>query len=243
MRSPALPILHWFAIGCIASFLTLSSHCAESRPSADAAKWEALVQKKLSQPPPEEGSVICVGSSHMAKWITLEEDLAPLRTYNMGIGGSRMRHAAELFIPRLVLPFKPRAVLLYEGSNDLAAGVQPAEILKSFQSLYQQLHEVLPKTRLYVLGVVPSPGKRFERWDAIVELNHLLESECAQNPWMRFLDTTSALLDKEGKPRLECFIPNDIHMTPAGYEVWKSVIAPVLIPAERAFESAQTVAP
>ncbi|MCX8510773.1 MAG: GDSL-type esterase/lipase family protein, partial [Chthoniobacteraceae bacterium] len=215
----------------------------ESRLGADAAKWEALVQKKLSQPPPQEGSVICVGSSHMAKWSTLEEDLAPLRTYNMGIGGSRMRHAAELFIPRLVLPFKPRAVLLYEGSNDLAAGIQPAEILKSFQSLYQQLHETLPQTRLYVLGVVPSPGKRFEKWEAILELNHLLEAECAQNPWMRFLDTTSGLLDKEGKPRMECFIPNDIHMTAAGYEVWKSIVAPVLIPAESDLAPTQSVAP
>jgi|GEM_PF-785866 len=243
MRSPALSILRYFAIVCIASSPSPPSHGAESRLGADAAKWEALVQKKLSQPPPQEGSVICVGSSHMAKWSTLEEDLAPLQTYNMGIGGSRMRHAAELFIPRLVIPFKPRAVLLYEGSNDLAAGIQPAEILKSFQSLHQQLHETLPQTRLYVLGVVPSPGKRFEKWDAIVELNHLLEAECAQNPWMRFLDTTSALLDKEGKPRLECFIPNDVHMTSTGYEVWKSVIAPVLVPAESDLEPAQNVAP
>jgi len=243
MRSPALPILSYFAVVCIASSPIPPAHCAESRLGADAAKWEALVQKKLSQPPPREGSVICVGSSHMAKWSTLEEDLAPLRTYNMGIGGSRMRHAAELFIPRLVLPFKPRAVLLYEGSNDLAAGIQPAEILKSFQSLYQQLHETLPQTRLYVLGVVPSPGKRFEKWEAILELNHLLEAECAQNPWMRFLDTTSGLLDKEGKPRMECFIPNDIHMTAAGYEVWKSIVAPVLIPAESDLAPTQSVAP
>ncbi len=232
MRPPALPKLSWLATFCVASFALTPVRGAESRLGADAAKWEALVQKKLTQPPPQEGSVICVGSSHMANWSTLQEDLAPVQTYNMGIGGSRMRHAAELFIPRLVLPFKPRAVLLYEGSNDLAAGVQPAEILKSFQALYKQLHEALPQTRLYVLGVVPSPGKRFEKWDAIVELNHLLEGECAQNSWMRFLDTTSALLGKDGKPRAECFIPNDVHMSPAGYESWKSIIAPVLVPAE-----------
>ena len=202
------------------------------KQSADVAKWEALVKKKLALPNPEEGSVICVGSSHMAKWTTLAEDLAPLRVYNMGIGGSRMQHAAELFVPRLVIPFKPRAVVLYEGSNDLATGLSPAEVLKQFRVLYRELHEALPETRLYVLGIVPSPGKRFERWEAIQEANQLLAAECAENSWMRFLDITTALLGEDGKPRPECFIPNDVHMTPKGYETWKAVIAPVLISAE-----------
>ena len=49
---------------------------------------------------------------------------------------------------------------------------------------------------------------------------------------MKFIDTTPPLLGADGKPRAECFIPGDIHMLPACYAVWKSVIAPVVIPAE-----------
>ena len=45
---------------------------------------------------------------------------------------------------------------------------------------------------------------------------------------MTYIDTTSPLLGADGQPRSECFIPGDIHMTPAGYAVWKSVVAPVL---------------
>ncbi len=172
----------------------------------------------------------------MALWKTMEADLAPLKVFNMGIGGSRMKHAADLFVPKLVIPFKPRAILLYEGSNDLANGSLPEEVLQDFQRLYEQLHAALPASRLYVLGIVPSPGKRFERWDAIQETNKLLQDECQKHSWMRFIDTTSPLLDAKGKPRPECFIPNDIHMTEAGYDTWKAAVAPVLLSVEGSSE-------
>lgn len=205
-------------------------------PTAETLKWEKLVANKLKIPPPPEGSVLCIGSSHMALWKTIQTDLAPLHVYNYGIGGSKMSHAAELFVPNFVIPFKPRAVILYEGSNDLNANQTPEEILKHFRSVYRQIHEALPQTRLYVLGIVPSPGKRFDRWDAIKETNALIQQESKENPWIKFLDTTTPLITQKGMPRPECFLENDIHMNETGYEVWKSVVAPVVVPAEAPFE-------
>ena len=173
----------------------------------------------------------------MERWTTLSEDLAPLKMVNMGIAGSQMKHAADLFIPKLAIPFKPRAVILYEGSNDLSAGLQPEEILKHFQRLHLTLHAALPDTRLYVLGIVPSPGARFEKWDAIKDTNNLLKQECASHSQMRFIDTTSPLLGANGKPNPDYFIPNNIHMNPAGYAAWTSAISPILLEAEKPFES------
>ena len=174
------------------------------------------------------GAVIALGSSHMEKWRTLREDLDGLDIFNHGIGGSRMSQADEHFVAELAIPFRPRAVLLYEGSNDLAAGASPEDILAHFRGLHRQLHDALPETRLYVLGIVPSPGKRFERIAELQRANALLRAECARHTWMTYIDTTSPLLGADGQPRSECFIPGDIHMTPAGYAVWKSVVAPVL---------------
>jgi lysophospholipase L1-like esterase len=172
----------------------------------------------------------------MANWKTFQTDLKPLTVFNLGIGGSKMSHAAELFIPLLALPAKPRAVILYEGSNDLNAGETPENILGNFKTLHQRLHQALPETRLYVLGIVPSPGKRFERWNDIQATNALLKAECEAHAWIKFLDTTTPLIGADGQPREELFRPGDIHMLPAGYAVWKSVIAPVIVPAEKNFE-------
>jgi lysophospholipase L1-like esterase len=199
-------------------------------------KWEALAQKKRASVQTTPGGIVCIGSSHMANWKTLQTDLKPLTVFNLGIGGSKMSHAADLFIPLLAVPAQPRAVLLYEGSNDLNAGETPQSILGNFQKLHRHLHQALPDTRLYVLGTVPSPGKRFERWSAIQETNALLKTECEAHPWIKFLDTTTPLLGPDGNPRPECFIPDDPHMTERGYETWTSVIVPVVVEAEKGFE-------
>jgi lysophospholipase L1-like esterase len=209
---------------------------------SSSSKVLALYQKTLAaaqKEPPAPGGIICIGSSHMQFWKTVREDLAPLTVHNFGIGGSRMNQAADLFIDNLAIPFKPRAVILYEGSNDINAGTKPETVLANFQKLHRKLHAALPQARLYVLGVVPSPGKRFEKIADLKQANELLAKECATQPWMKFIDVTSPLLGADGKPKEELFKPGDIHMLPAGYAVWKSVIAPVVVPAEKPFEHAQ----
>jgi lysophospholipase L1-like esterase len=207
----------------------------KSPQSAVLTKYQKLLEAARKSPP-ASGSIICIGSSHMEFWQTVAADLAPLTVHNYGVGGSSMSQATELFIDNLAIPFKPRAVILYEGSNDLSAGSKPEQVLASFQKLYAKLHAALPEARLYVLGIVPSPGKRFEKIDEIRQTNALLRKACETQGWMRFLDTTTPLLGADGQPRSECFIPGDIHMLPAGYAVWKSVIAPVLLAAEKSWE-------
>ena len=204
-----------------------------------SAKVLALYQKVLAgaqKAPPAPGGVICIGSSHMQLWKSVKQDLAPLTVVNYGIGGSRMTQAADLFIDNLAIPFKPRAVILYEGSNDINAGTKPETVLEDFRKLYGKLHAALPQARLYVLSVVPSPGKRFLKIAELRETNKLLAKECATQPWMKFIDITEPLIGADGQPREELFKPGDIHMLPAGYAVWKSVIAPVIVPAEKSFE-------
>jgi lysophospholipase L1-like esterase len=209
---------------------------------SSSAKVMALYQKVLAgaqKSPPAPGSVICIGSSHMQFWKSAQADLAPLTVRNFGVGGSRMTHAADLFVDNLVIPFKPRAVILYEGSNDINAGTKPEAVLENFRKLYGKLHAALPQTRMYVLSVVPSPGKRFLKIAELRKTNELLAKECATQPWMKFIDITEPLIGADGQPKAECFIPGDIHMLPAGYVVWKSVIAPVVVPAEKPYEDAK----
>ena len=230
----------------LCAFLLASSVlCAAEEVLSDkssSSKVLALYNKTLAaaqKDPPAPGSIVCIGSSHMQLWKGVKEDLAPLTVVNYGIGGSRMTQAADLFIDNLAIPFKPRAVILYEGSNDINAGTKPETVLENFRKLHGKLHAALPQARLYVLGVVPSPGKRFEKIADLRKTNELLAKECATQPWMKFIDVTEPLIGADGKPKEELFKPGDIHMLPAGYAVWKSVIAPVIVPAEKPYEHAR----
>jgi lysophospholipase L1-like esterase len=224
--------------------LAVSSFAADSAANvltdkSPKSRVLALYEKVLAaahKAPPAPGDIICIGSSHMQLWKTVEADLAPLTVHNYGVSGSRMSHAADLFIDNLAIAFKPRAVILYAGSNDISGGGKPEDVLANFQKLHRKLHTALPKTRLYVLSMVPSPGKRFDKIDDLRKTNELLRKECEAQPWMKFFDITTPLIGEDGQPKAECFIPGDIHILPAGYAVWKSVIAPVLVPAEKPFE-------
>jgi len=199
--------------------------------------WKAIVKKGSPDAPPRPGEVICIGSSHMARWESVGRDLAPLTVYNFGIGGTTMKDAAQAFARNLVIPYRPRAIVLYEGSNDIARGTTPDQIRDQFRDFYSQVHEALPKSRLYVLGIVPSPGSRFKSWDKIKLANATLERECELRPWLTFIDTTSGLIGQDEQPRVECFIPNDIHMNSKGYEVWAAEVAPVVLRVERAHQA------
>ncbi len=109
-----------------------------------------------------------------------------MRVHNHGVGGrgSTMVHAAEFFVDNLAVAFQPRAVLLYEGSNDIAADRAAEDVLADFQQFHRKLHATLPASRLYVISIVPSPGKRFERLETVRELNALLRQEGEGNSWM-----------------------------------------------------------
>ncbi len=217
-----------------AAVLSIAFLCTGPLPSIHGGgrDWPALVAQRTGNQPVKPGAVICIGSSHMENWKSVAHDLAPLAIHNFGVGGSTMRDAADDFIPNLALPYKPRAVLLYEGSNDIEGGVKPAEVLGSFRKICGET----PGIRIYVLGIVPSPGKRFEKWQEIKETNALLKDECATDPRLQFIDTTSPLISAEGAPKTDCFIKGDIHMNASGYKVWAEVIAPVLLKTEGLLE-------
>jgi lysophospholipase L1-like esterase len=213
-------------------FIAFIGYATESQ----GLSWEQKVAKKLSGTTPSEGSFICIGSSHMANWKTIGQDLAPLTIWNAAIPGSTMKLASELFAEKLAIPFKPRAIMLYEGSNDIAAGQSPQQILTYFQEFYRKVRSSLPATRLYVLGIVPSPGKRFDDWKVIEKTNATMKAECGKNPWMTYIDITTPLLGADGKPKMECFIPGDIHMNAEGYKILTEVISKVVVPVEREFQ-------
>ena len=234
--SPRRALLKLLAALLVAAALSANGADTNAVPAKISRRFDQLVLD-LQKNPPAPGAVVCIGSSQMARWKAVAKDLAPLRVYNHGIGGSRMAQAADLFIPKLAIPFKPRAVILYEGSNDIAGGVTPEGILEDFKRLHGKLHDALPGTRLYVLGIVPSPGKRFEKISEVKRANALLQQECSLYAWMKFIDTTSPLIGADGLPRSECFIPGNIHMTEAGYAVWKATIRPVVLAVEKPFEN------
>ena len=139
------------------------------------------------------------------------------------------------FLDELVLRHEPRAVLLYEGDNDVAAGIAPEAILAEFDAIDAAIAERLPNTRIYILAVKPSIA-RWQLWGAMKATNALLKARAEADPRLTFIDIATPMLGDDGKPIEGIFIPDMLHMNGAGYDIWRDTVRPVLVEAEAMHE-------
>lgn len=176
---------------------------------------------------PAPGGVLFVGSSSIRLWNDLETQFGDTPVLKRGFGGSRMLDVAA-HVDRLVLPYKPRLIVVYAGDNDLAEGRTPTEVLASFTQFVQQVHSALPDTRIAYLSIKPSP-RRAALMPQALAANAMIEAYSASVPGLDYIDIYSRMLDADGQPRADLFASDALHLNPAGYAVWKSAISPHLV--------------
>jgi lysophospholipase L1-like esterase len=172
--------------------------------------------------PPPRNAVLFVGSSSIRRWETLAQDFPFTPVINRGFGGSTMAHVVH-YADRIVLPYRPRLVVVYAGDNDLNSGKTPETLLTDFQAFVGKV----PEIPIVFLAIKPSP----KRW-ALVEktrvANRLIREFCATEPRLRYVDTFTPMLGADGQPRPELYAPDQLHPSRAGYQLWQSILTPYL---------------
>ena len=190
------------------------------------ARWqeslEAFALADQAQAP-QPGGVLFVGSSSIRLWSGLETQFAGETIVKRGFGGSRMFDCAE-YLERLVLPYKPRLVIVYAGDNDLAEGRTPQQVLASFSAFVEGVRRALPDTRIAYLSIKPSP-LRSALMPQVAETNALVADYSRHTPNLDYIDIYSKMLDEQGRPRAELFQPDALHLNAQGYALWRTVIA------------------
>lgn len=199
---------------------------AQTNPPINPQQWanelRAFAQQDSSNPPPKN-PILFYGSSSIRKWETLKADFAGQPVLNRGFGGSRFPDALYFF-DKLVVAYQPRQVVLYEGDNDIGSGATPQEVFQSFLAFEKLMQQKLPNVPLVFLAIKPSPS-RWALYPKVQEANHLIKNYIEQHPKrLRFVDTATPLLGPNGRPRPQFYVSDSLHMTPAGYTVWKAVV-------------------
>lgn len=181
---------------------------------------------------PQAGGVLFVGSSSIRLWDGLEQQFEGMRVLKRGFGGSRMQDVAA-HVDRLVLPYRPRLIVVYAGDNDLAEGRSPQQVLDSFMQFVEQVQAALPETRIAYLSIKPSP-LRAALMPQAAQANALIAGYAASTPRLDYIDIYSRMLDAQGRPRADLYGGDALHLSPAGYALWRAAIAPHLQPAGNA---------
>lgn len=204
------------------------------KPAHAATRFEKDIvafEKTDQMIDPPNSPIVFTGSSSIRMWHKdLQSDFPGLPVMGRGFGGSTM---ADLlyYQDRLVFKYLPRAVVIYEGDNDVNAGIATETILKQYQAFFQKYHQKQPKSRVYVLSIKPSPA-RWSKWEKIQEANQALREWCESHEKLTYVDIAKPMLDDSGKPIASLFTQDHLHMNRNGYQIWRDVIRPILLENE-----------
>ena len=211
----------------VSLFAGTKAYPSPQRFDKEVAKFVAADKEKAPAP----GGILCIGSSSMRKWHpTIAKDLGPLDVIPRGFGGSNMNDVVH-FTDQIVLPYKPRAILLYEGDNDAGQGISTTVFIAKLGEFIGRVRAELPECRFYLLPAKPSI-KRWNLWPRMVEANNAVKQLCDSDPYLTYVDVATPMLGPDGKPIPELFVSDNLHMTPKGYEIWTSVVRPILMANE-----------
>ncbi len=174
--------------------------------------------------PPPRGGIEFIGSSSIRFWESLATDFPGQPVFNRGFGGSEVRDSTW-YADRIVVPYAPCKVFFYAGDNDLNSGRSAVQVRDDVVAFVQRVHRDLPKTRVEYLSIKPSPS-RAHLLPAIKEANALIKAALARLPNTGFTDIYTPMLGADGQPDATLFREDMLHMTPAGYAIWTTALAP-----------------
>jgi hypothetical protein len=176
--------------------------------------------------PPPQGAILLAGDSQFYRWKTVHEDLPGYTIINRGIDSFTTEDLVS-FANRLVLPYKPRLVVLHIGGNDVTSGKTPEQVLSAFQAFVHRVREALPNVPIAFSSLTPGPA----RWSQAAlrkQTNLLIKKYVATEPGLMFVDLWDAMLTPEGQPREDLWVEDRIHPNHDGYRVRVTVMTPIL---------------
>tara|TARA_B100000676_G_scaffold211412_1_gene207712 strand:+ start:124 stop:384 length:261 start_codon:yes stop_codon:yes gene_type:complete len=73
--------------------------------------------------------------------------------------------------------------------------------------------------------------------------NAPLRARCDTDPRLHFVDVATPMLGADGKPPADLFVKDMLHMTDAGYDIWRDATRSVVVAQEAQYEHARQPEP
>ncbi len=169
---------------------------------------------------PQRNATLCIGSSSMRLWKTIDKDLAPLEILHRGFGGSQMSDV--LVFQNFFNRYEAARIIVYQGDNDLAQSNNIDSFINHCKTFIKSIHDVRADTEIYFISIKPSV-RRADRTPVYAEANTRLKALCASDDRLFFIDIFSPMLDQAGNPRAELMAADQLHINEAAYALWTKI--------------------
>jgi lysophospholipase L1-like esterase len=191
-------------------------------------RWEETIRKfemKDKEMKPEPGAILFVGSSSIAKWQDVGEYFPEARVINRGFGGTQFEDVIY-YADRVIYPYQPSKIFIYEGDNDIGTGDSPKSVLKEAKKLRKMIAKNLGK-EVSVIFISHKPSvARWNLKEKYEEANALLKKYADKKPYTEFADVWTPALDENGMVFKHIFVQDNLHMNADGYKIWQKVLKP-----------------
>lgn len=204
-----------------------------SSKSADAAFFEdeiAAFEEADLKNPPAPGKILFIGSSSIRFWDTLASDMRPLKVLNRGFGGSMLHHSTH-YSDRIIKPYKPSAIVLYAGDNDIGNSVyskSAEQVAGDFDAFVIKVRSDVGDIPIVYIAIKPST-LRAGKWSKMQRANAIIANRAQSDPLLYFADIATPMLDEQGQANDEYLIWDGLHMNAKGYALWTTIIRPILM--------------
>lgn len=160
-------------------------------------------------------NVLFLGDSLTERWTPeiWQQQIAPLGAVNAGIDGDRTEHLLWRIENGHLTQPPPRLIVLLIGTNDLGHGRPPDVAAEGVRRDLIRLRELVPETRILLLGLTP----RTDRFGALADAVNPYIKSCAGGP-VSYADIGVSLRDPNGRIRSDV-IADGVHFTAMGYRL------------------------
>ncbi|MES2898526.1 MAG: GDSL-type esterase/lipase family protein [Pseudomonadota bacterium] len=231
--------------GCMAQVTPAKLSASIAVPKTDEAavkKHERILQRGKSGPI----NLIFLGDSITERWETAphiwDAYFGKYQPANFGIGGDRTQHIIWRIENGALDGLAPKVLVFMAGTNN-SLDYNAEEILAAHTKIVSIIRAKLPQTKILLLGVLPRgvhefvrPGTTIteeqkivshgKRMQTISDLNKNM-AKLDDGKTIRFLDIGARFLGQDGKPPLS-IMPDQLHLSPAGYQLWADAMKPLL---------------
>lgn len=203
-----------------------------AKVSATAAPpfWNDIVAFKKTDAvePPPAAPILFVGSSSFTRWTDVKESFPGYPILNRGFGGAVLTDVIR-YVYDVILPYKPKQVVIYCGENDLASSdtISAAEVVQRFKTLFGIIRQNLPSATVSFVSIKPSPVRE-KLQPKVKEANREIKAFIKTQQNANFIDVYDAMLDRNGNMREALYKEDRLHMQPEGYVIWQRIIKPYL---------------
>lgn len=151
--------------------------------------------------------------------------LGTTNVVNRGISGDD----AQGIINRLVqiLPYKPKAIFLMCGTNDLSHELTPQQVFDNCKKVIDSILAGSPETRLYVQSLLPI-NESFRRWKRLVGktndipvINEKLKAYCEERN-ITYIPLFPHFTRGNSNVLLRTLSVDGLHLSRPGYSIWAS---------------------